>query len=79
MSNRRHKSRFAVKHKSGGANLSDRSPSEEALRPKGTPGAGDSSGFHPLKPSTLQKTLLAAAVGLEIVWILFLVILAVTR
>ena len=80
MSNRRrHKSQSAAKPKSDGADPSGRSASEDTPRSEGTLAAGHANGSRPSQPSALQRILLAAAVGLEIVWILFLVILAVIR
>jgi hypothetical protein len=40
---------------------------------------GDLPMSHPAKPTTLQKSLLAAAIILEIVWIVFLVVLAAIK
>ncbi|MGA2798624.1 MAG: hypothetical protein ABSE63_13665 [Thermoguttaceae bacterium] len=80
MSKRRHnKSRLADKAKTDSKNAADHPASAETKYPEKDAARRDGSMPHPSKPTTLQKCLLAVAVALEIVWIVFLVVLAATK
>jgi hypothetical protein len=80
MSNRRHRrSRFEDKAKTDSKNAPDHPASAQTKSPEKEVVRRDGPMPHPSRPTALQKCLLAAAVTLEIVWIVFLVVLAATK
>jgi hypothetical protein len=80
MSRRRHhKSRLVDKAKTDSKSAPDHPVSAETKCPEKDAARRDGSMSQPSKPTPLQKCLLAAAVMLEIVWIVFLVVLAATK
>jgi len=80
MSKRRHhKSRLVDKAKTDGKSAADYPASAQAKSPEKDAARRDGSMSQPSKPTPLQKSLLAVAVTLEIVWIVFLVVLAAMK
>jgi hypothetical protein len=80
MSKRRHRrSRLEDKAKSNSKNAPDHPASAQTKYPEKDVASRGRSMPNPSKPTAMQKCLLAATVILEIVWIVFLVVLAVTK
>jgi hypothetical protein len=80
MSKRRHRrSSLEDKAKSDSKNVPDHPASAGTIYPEKDAARRDGSMPHPSKPTTVQKCLLAATLTLEIFWIVFLVVLAVTK
>jgi hypothetical protein len=80
MSKRRHhKPRVADKARTDGKSVADRPASAGNKYPEKDIASRNGPMLQPSKPTPLQKCLLAAAVALEIVWIVFLVVLAAMK
>ena len=80
MSKRRHrKSRLADKAKTDGKTLLDNTASAGNKYPEKGVANRDGPTPQPSKPTPVQKCFFAAAVALEIAWIVFLVVLAATK
>jgi hypothetical protein len=80
MSKRRHRrSHLEDSAKTDSKNAPDRPDPAETKSPGKDVARRDGPTPHPSKPTALQKCLLAAAITLEIVWIVFLVVLAAMK
>ncbi len=80
MSKRRHhRSRLADNAKTDGKSVADRPALAGNKYPEKDIASRDGPMSQPSKPTALQKCLLAAAIALEIVWIVFLVVLAAMK